>query len=128
MSVSPNGKHLYLCVFARRLIRVSKVIIHESFKESGIDIALLRLGKFDLSGDPLHVSFLITTNLQKTEWISLSLVLSVFLMLVKHLLTMMGMSMVSSAGPRYGSLTLSQAGEILESTPLQPPQTSCRRQ
>ena len=97
MSVSPNGKHLYLCVFARRLIRVSKVIIHESFKESGIDIALLRLGKFDLSGDPLHVSFLITTNLQKIEWISLSLVLSVFLMLVKHLLTMMGMSMVSSA-------------------------------
>ena len=97
MSVSPNGKHFYLCVFARRLIRVSKVIIHESFKESGIDIALLRLGKYDLSGDPLHVSFLITTNLQKTEWISLSLVLSVFLMLVKHLLTMMGMSMVSSA-------------------------------
>ena len=97
MSVTPNGKHLYWCVFARRLIRVSKVIIHESFKESGIDIALLRLGKFDLSGDPLHVSFLITTNLQKNEWISLSLVLSVFLMLVKHLLTMMGMSMVSSA-------------------------------
>ena len=85
------------CFFTRRQIRVSKLFIHESFKESSNDIALLRLGKKNLFGDPLDVSFLITTNSQKTEWISHSSALSVFLMLVKGSLTRMGMSMVSSS-------------------------------
>ena len=85
------------CFFTRRQIRVSKLFIHESFKESSNDIALLRLGKTNLFGDPLDVSFLITTNSQKTEWISHSSALSVFLMLVKGSLTRMGMSMVSSS-------------------------------
>ena len=111
--------------FTRRQIRVSKHFIHESFKESSNDIALIRLGKKNLFGDPLDVSFLITTNSQKTEWISHSSALSVFLMLVKGSLTRMGMSMVSSSLISYGSYTLSQAGETLESKT--PPQTSCRR-
>ena len=76
---------------------MSKLFIHESFKESSNDIALLRLGKTNLFGDPLDVSFLITTISQKTEWISHSSALSVFLMLVKGSLTRMGMSMVSSS-------------------------------
>ena len=88
---------LCIGVYFRRQIRVSKVIIHENFTESSNDIALLRLGKTYLYDDPLDVSFLITTNSQKTEWISPSSALSVFLMLVKGSLTRMGMSMVSSS-------------------------------
>ena len=80
----------------RRQIRVSKVIIHENFKESSIDIALLTLGKKYLYGDPVDVSFS-NSNSQKTGWISHSSALSVFLMLVKGSLTRMGMSMVSSS-------------------------------
>ena len=75
---------------------MSKVIIHENFKESSIDIALLTLGKKYLYGDPVDVSFS-NSNSQKTGWISHSSALSVFLMLVKALLTKRVMSMVSSS-------------------------------
>ena len=42
----------YVCT--RRQVRVSKVIVHENFTASVNDIALLKLGKKNLSGDPIH--------------------------------------------------------------------------
>ena len=41
-------------LYTRRQIRVSKVIVHENFTTSVNDIALLKLGKKNLSGDPIH--------------------------------------------------------------------------
>ena len=41
----------------RRQIRVNKVIVHESFAASVNDIALLKLGKKTISGDPIHDQF-----------------------------------------------------------------------
>ena len=83
----------------RRQIRVDKVLVHENFNDSANDIALLRLGKDCLSGDPLKLIQL-TTNSQKREWISQSSAQCAFLTLVKALLTRMGTSMVSSISPR----------------------------
>ena len=37
-----------------RQIRVTKVLVHENFADSATDIALLRLGKKYLFGDPLY--------------------------------------------------------------------------
>ena len=42
---------------ARRQIRVSKVIVHENFDASVNDIALLKLGKKNISDDPIHDQF-----------------------------------------------------------------------
>ena len=42
---APIVGSLWQCFLTRRQIRVSKVFIHENFKESSNDIALLRLGK-----------------------------------------------------------------------------------
>ena len=41
---------------SRRRIRVSKILVHEDFTDSAIDIALLKLGKI-MSGDPLYIQF-----------------------------------------------------------------------
>ena len=44
-------------IYTRRQIRVSKVLVHENFTDSANDIALLQLGKENLSDDPLHFQF-----------------------------------------------------------------------
>ena len=44
-----------VCI-SRRRIRVSKILVHEDFTDSAIDIALLKLGKI-MSGDPLFIQF-----------------------------------------------------------------------
>ena len=40
--------------YTRRQIRVTKVLVHENFADSATDIALLRLGKKNIFGDPLY--------------------------------------------------------------------------
>ena len=44
-----------VCI-SRIRIRVSKILVHEDFTDSAIDIALLKLGKI-MSGDPLYIQF-----------------------------------------------------------------------
>ena len=41
-------------IFTRRQIRVSKIIVHENFTDSITDLAILKLGKKNLSGDPFY--------------------------------------------------------------------------
>ena len=41
-------------IFTRRQIRVSKIIVHENFTDSMTDLAILKLGKKNLSGDPFY--------------------------------------------------------------------------
>ena len=41
-------------LYTRRQIRVTKVLVHENFTDSGTDIALLRLGKKDPFADQLY--------------------------------------------------------------------------
>ena len=41
-------------LYTRRQIRVTKVLVHENFTDSGNDIALLRLGKKDPFADQLY--------------------------------------------------------------------------
>ena len=63
----------------RRHIRVDKIIIHEDFKDSVYDIALLKLGK--KSQFFLNLSM----NLQLSVWISHSSTLPVFPLMMKSL-------------------------------------------
>ena len=41
-------------IFTRRQIRVSKILVHENFTDSMTDLAILKLGKKNLSGDPFY--------------------------------------------------------------------------
>ena len=41
-------------IFTRRQIRVSKILVHENFIDSITDLAILKLGKKNLSGDPFY--------------------------------------------------------------------------
>ena len=41
-------------IFTRRQIRVSKIIVHDNFTDSMTDLAILKLGKKNLSGDPFY--------------------------------------------------------------------------
>ena len=96
MTVTTLDQYLYISLLStRRQIRVSKMLIHENFTDSANDIALLKLGKRGLSGDPLYYIQL-TTNLQKREWISQSSALPVLLTTMRQaLLVKKGTSMVS---------------------------------
>ena len=52
---SPNDHDLHWSLlYTRRQIRVTKVLVHENFADSATDIALLRLGKKNIFGDPLY--------------------------------------------------------------------------
>ena len=83
-------------LYKETYIRVDKIIIHEDFKDSVYDIALLKLGKRGLSGDPLYNTQL-TNNSQKREWICQSSALPVFLTTMRQsLLVRKGTFMVSS--------------------------------
>ena len=54
MADSPEGQVAFC---TRRQVRVSKVIVHENFTASANDIAILKLGKRGLFGDPLNEQF-----------------------------------------------------------------------
>ena len=112
----------------RRQIRVDKVLVHENFNDSANDIALLRLGKDGLSGDPLFLTNPLDNQLTE-ERVDLSVFSPVCLPDI-------GESFVDQNGHVYGEqrhqpmitlnpVLLTQAGETLESK--RPPRISCKR-